>query len=1025
MKKKLINGIYAMSEFSFRIICICLLTMQISFASNSSGQTIENTTLSLELENARLSEVFKEIEERTGYTFFYNSRLKGLNQVLLIDKNNKSVEDLLQQISNETGLSFKVIGKTISVKEDIRTDEKSNTSDPSGRGIITGSIISEDSGTPLSYASVRIKNTSIGAISGENGSFRITSLADGEYTLEANFLGYQTAEVAVNVSEGAKNEVVIKMKSAFEELPGVTVTGIRLGEAKALSRMKNSNNIKYILSQEQIERFPDLTLGESLQRVPGLAVGYSYGLPNEVIIRGLDQNLSTVQINGNRIPSTSAGGRGTNLNGFLSNTVEAIEVIKTLTPDQDADGTGGTVNIITKRAESSEPIFEIKGAAGYNNLVNRPNYDFSTNYGRKTGRVDYFLGASYLRSNRGENRVLKTYRDFDLPDGSTYNGLNQIRLNEHQLKRDNLGLTADFNFDANDNFNFYLKSSYNYFYEIQWGPQLYYGINSYSAPEKFTNVLINKEGKWRDYNRHVLFLSGGGNAKFKALEMDYDLTYSSGLYDQPIYYSAGFNRSSNELTGSIDLSDRKTPLILFDQSNVNNPADFSTSRYINRHDKSEDQDIQFTLNAQQPVKIGDNKLIFKAGTRFKYKYNNRSRNYFLHDLENSVFNLADYLDKSYNNNSFFNGVYGMSDFPDSWAMEDHYQSNKNLYKNNVNYTRQNTDPDSFEGNETIFAGYLMATANFGPVEIIAGVRYENTYYKYEGNIVSLDEDGNWVSTIPVDVDGAFGDLFPSLNLKYSLTRNTNFRLAATRSLSRPSYFDLVPWEEVTNRNQRINRGNPNLRQATAVNFDLLFEHYFQSVGLISGGYFYKNIEDFLYRTSFLQEGGAFNGYRVSQTLNGADAMVNGFEIAWQQQLTFLPGFFNGFGIYLNYTYVQSKFTVPGVESERQVALPEMRPHVGNFSLSYEKFGFSGRISAYFYDDYITDLASDPIDDEYEMNRMQIDFSASQKVSNNISVFTGISNLNNSPSGDYFGTPDRPQTDFTYSWWGTLGFRYNL
>src|SRR5690606_7042987 len=115
---------------------------------------------------------------------------------------------------------------------------------------------------------------------------------------------------------------------------------------------------------------------------------------------------------------------------------------------------------------------------------------------------------------------------------------------------------------------------------------------------------------------------------------------------------------------------------------------------------------------------------------------------------------------------------------------------------------------------------------------------------------------------------------------------------ATRSLSRPSYYDLVPWEEVLTRNKRVNMGNPDLRQATATNLDFLFEHYFRKIGIVSGGVFFKRINDYIYGHSTTGVGGEYDGWRIDQSVNGAAADVYGFELAWQQQLTFLPGFLN-------------------------------------------------------------------------------------------------------------------------------------
>ncbi|HYH57018.1 MAG TPA: TonB-dependent receptor, partial [Anseongella sp.] len=167
----------------------------------------------------------------------------------------------------------------------------------------------------------------------------------------------------------------------------------------------------------------------------------------------------------------------------------------------------------------------------------------------------------------------------------------------------------------------------------------------------------------------------------------------------------------------------------------------------------------------------------------------------------------------------------------------------------------------------------------------------------------------------------------------------------------------------------------------------------------------------------------YDQWEVEQSANGAAADVYGVELTWQQQLTFLPGALNGLGIYANYTYIQSEFTVPGLESTRTVRLPGMRPRVGNVSLSYEKFGFSGRLSLNFYDTFIDELAERPEDDVMEIGRKQLDFSASQKINNRIKLFAGISNINNAQMKLRF-RDGRPTDHKFYSAWGNIGIKYS-
>ena len=983
------------------------------YAFNTDPDILQER-VSLTVDNQSLKYFLNIIEQQLEIKFVYSESRIDLNKKISRKFNREPLENVLHS-SLPGSVGYAVSGRNIILKPRMAGRE-----DPIGKGVIIGNIKGKDNDEVLPYATVVIRGTSKGAVADESGNFRFSGLDEGVAILEVTYVGYEKQEKEIIIRNGETGRADFILTPLFDKLEGVTVTGIRRGEVKALSQMKAAENIKYVMSREQMERFPDITLSESLQRVPGVAVGYSYGLARDIIIRGLGQGLSSITINGTRLPSTSAGSRTTDLNGVLSDVVEAVEVVKTLTPDMDADGTGGTVNIITKSPPLNSRTLDAKASVGYNNLVDKANYEIGATYGQRLKKTGFVVGANYLRTWRGEDRVEKGYDMYEF-DGREQLMLGEYDLTGYMIKRDNAGINAEFDYYPDDNSRYYIRGSYNKYYEIQNRLRRITGIGEYASVNQISGIRVSQFGNWRDYHRDLTVISLGGKTSFSSWNVDFDLTYSGGNYDQPIYYNATFER--NGMSGVLDVSNPRAPQIDYTEADPYDPSQYTTSRYINRHDSSRDHDAQLTFNISKSYTIGDISGELKFGGRFRYKYNDRSRNYFLHDLKEGEFVLADYL-SGYRKDDHFDNNYVLDNFPDAETLDNFYQNNKNLFADNETYTHQNTDPDSFFGNEYLGAGYVMTKLNFNNFEVVGGVRYEQTGFHYKGNQVNFDEDGNYLSTRKVDSDKTFDGFFPSLNIKYTFKENTNFRFAVTRSLSRPGYYDLVPWEEVLNSREEINMGNPGLTQATSVNCDLLFEHYFQSVGLISGGVFYKKIKNYLYESNYIQEGGTYDGWEVEQVVNGASATVKGLELSWQQQLTFLPGFLNGLGIYANYTYVDSKMEVPGIEQLRTVKLPEMRPHVGNISLSYEKYGFSGRVSMYFYDTYITELGSNADQDELERGRKQIDISASQQLNKKWSVFVSLSNITNAPISFKFGN-GRPFDDMYYSSWGNLGIRFNL
>ena len=98
---------------------------------------------------------------------------------------------------------------------------------------------------------------------------------------------------------------------------------------------------------------------------------------------------------------------------------------------------------------------------------------------------------------------------------------------------------------------------------------------------------------------------------------------------------------------------------------------------------------------------------------------------------------------------------------------------------------------------------------------------------------------------------------------------------------------------------------PSSQQQT-YNYDIFGEHYFKGLGILSGGFFCNSLDKIIYKQTVEQSGGDFDGYEKTIPINGKAGWLYGFEIAWNQQFTFLPGFWNGFGMYVNYTWTKSE-----------------------------------------------------------------------------------------------------------------------
>ncbi len=140
-------------------------------------------------------------------------------------------------------------------------------------------------------------------------------------------------------------------------LETVRVVGQAAQISKALNQQRNSNSIESVIHADDIGQLPDDNAAEALQRLPGVSVENDQGEGRFVTVRGLAPELNAVTINGTLVPSPEAGTRAVALDVLPSELVQSLSVVKTLTPDMDANSLGGTVNVQTLSGFDHDGLF--------------------------------------------------------------------------------------------------------------------------------------------------------------------------------------------------------------------------------------------------------------------------------------------------------------------------------------------------------------------------------------------------------------------------------------------------------------------------------------------------------------------------------------------------------------------------------------------------------------------------------------------------------------------------------------------
>jgi len=866
------------------------------------------------------------------------------------------------------------------------------------KGAVAGRIIDSEN-LPLPGAAVMIEELNKGAITDVNGFYRIIALDAGEYIVKVSYIGFKEAKETVSVVTGKTSELNFKLEAGIE-IEEVVVNGALRGQSKALNQQKNSMNITNIISADQVGRFPDQNVGDALKRIPGINVQYDQGEARFGNIRGTSPEYNSIAINGDRIPSAEAETRSIQLDLIPSDMVQSIEVNKVVTSDMDADAIGGSVNLITKSNPYSRRITGSIGGA-YNALRNKVAPNFSLLYGDRffDNKMGFTLAASVQDHIMGSDDL-----EAEWDDDGTMKEM-QVRTYEIERLRQSYSGAIDYTFNANHKID--VKVMYNH--RNDWENRyrvVYKDLDEDVAEiERQIKAGTNKNARLEDQRTYHFAL--GGEHQFGALEFNWRGSYSKANEDRP--HERYLQYKIEDVEFSQDVSDPEKPQVTIKTTEAQDfNSNWEFDEMTEEHQYTEDIDKTFKADIKYPFANGTSVLRF--GGKYKGKSKNRGNEFYdVGPIDEDAFNARAYnttIVKTKDN--FLAGDYVAGTYVDVKYLG-------GLDLNSSDFEKEENLEElagNFDASEDVTAAYIRFDQSFGNLDIVAGVRVENTSINYAGKELILDEEGDVEDLLDTDeVNNNYTNVLPSLLLKYQLGRNTNIKASATSTLARPKYIDLVPRVEVNNEDNEIAIGNPDLTPTTSINLDLMAEHYFQSIGLVSGGIFYKDISDFI--VNGIQSDYDYLGQtwdKFTQPINAGDATLFGLEVAFQRQLDFLPGFLRQFGIYTNYTYTKSTVSNFQIEDRQddELTLPGTPENTLNASLYYEGKQFSARLSYNYAGAFVEEYSDKAFEDIYYDQVSYLDFNTSYKIKKNFMLYAEVNNILNTPLRYYQG-----ESKYTY------------
>jgi len=834
---------------------------------------------------------------------------------------------------------------------------------------LKGHITDTQTHEPIVGAFVVVKNTSLGTITGLDGSYELKNIPVGTHTIMVSQLGYLVMEQQVNVVN-EKDVITTNFKieenaKQLEEIV-IAVEGDKESEQSTRRAEQKADNVVNIVGAKTIQLLPDITVGNILQRVSGVSiVRNSSGDGQYAIIRGMDKRYNHVLVNGVKIPSPDNKNRYVPLDIFPGDLLERLEVIKALTPNMEGDGIGGVMNLIMK---SPPPSLTINGsfAGGFSNTINsnRPftafnmknvserspvaihgaGYqakpeDFSVHqlqYSNRTmpmnsvmslsignrilkDKLGFIVAGSYQSLFRGTNSIFYVPDEpAALPAPNTFLFQEvQIRKFSNQQKR--LGLHAKIEYTLNKNNKITLYNLFSQLDEFQhrnYHNPLGAGVatNDIHDRSKFTRQRI--------YNSTLR----GDHYLTEKIKMDWTLVYSIATSSTPAW--SDMNVRYRYDNNSVLVSQELLPV---------------TQIWTNNKDQDKTGYLNFTY---MPV---HNLEIMAGGLeRFKTR-NNVYTSYELGTLTSGgSYETYTSIDKA---------VFNFTPATNAYA--------------NPN------DPNNYTAKENITAFYAQGKYNIGRLQLLGGVRNELTLQEYHSQLTvyAAGRDGKIT----------YSDLLPSMHFKYALSEKQNVRLSYYKAISRPNYFEFVPTE--ISGDVFTEAGNYKIKHTKADNYDLRYEMFSQGNNQLLAGAFYKKIYDPIEY-----------GF-VPVTVSSSNVIPQNYGTATNYGFEFVvTKYLRNWGVSANYTYTKSsliqakkyKATVTASDGSTTIQnslrnqdrpLQGQSNHIANASLLYKnpKLGFDAQLSWVYTGRRINIVSPYKDLDYWQRGFSQIDFSAEKKI----------------------------------------------
>ena len=879
---------------------------------------------------------------------------------------------------------------------------------------ITGTVVDNDTETPIGAVSIRVTDTQIRVKTDETGAFSL-ELPSGTYKIHASAPFYNTFVITdFQVSAGeTPTPLHIKLTPQVVKLDAIKLP-VRLSQSSErglLEKRMRSSRIEDSISTDEMSRLPASSAGEAIKRVTGVSiVGGRY-----VFVRGLGERYSNTLLNNVEIPSPEPNRRVVPMDIFPAGLLASLQTVKTFSPDQPGGFAGGSVQVFTKDFPE-ELTMSLSMSSGFNTQAT--GQEGLTYPGGGMDFLGFDDGSRALPSiveDRAADLPIRERGRFT-PLGFTPKEIQEFGQsfsNVWSPERQQIPINQSYKFSLG-NSNKILGKEFGYLGVISYGNSHSYGtqvrnafrigLNETLSP--VTSYSVERSGNEVDWGSVL-----NASLRFSPEHLLSIRTLFTHTAEDEIRTWEGFNADRNtdmqstrlryverqlfsgQLAGMHDFNFGEPVLEVPEEGPA--PPDVSMEWRLTYSRASRDEpDTRENIYEDK----GDGTFTFRdvthSGSRFFFdleddEYNarvdwkiplgaeglfkfggllrDRARTF---DVRRFRFLPSDQVDTTVN----------LSDPPEMLFKI------QNIAPRVFELRESTRSTDNYLADHNIYSSYLMLdlpiTAKW---QVMTGVRLESsdqTVTTYDPFVASRKE---------IDANLETLDWLPGMNVTYRLTKRMNLRLAASRTITRPDFRELAPFEFTDFVGGRTILGNPDLERTQIDNFDFRWEAFPQIGGILAVSAFYKRFQKPIEQIVQPQA-------EVRITYENAEGANNyGLELEARQNLGVLTEALHKFSINTNAALISSQVVLPedvGIQTSSERPLQGQCPYIVNVSVGFEdpNWGISSAIAYNIFGRRLSEVGNHGVPDVYEQPRGQLDASFSRTVANYFKFSVSAKNL---------------------------------